>query len=132
MASIPGRTGGRHPARDPGMLLGLPCVQFVPVDDQEGRALLSVETVGPPPAARPELQQDYRRAFQGHAPADQLATEVVRRTLTGRAHRAAPLCKAAVVGQKGQVARVLGRVAISTVTCAVAMDPVLAGAARRR
>ena len=71
-------------------------------------------------------------AFEWHVPADQLAAEEVRRTLTRRAIWAAPAREAAVVGQERDVARVLRRVALPTVTRAAAVDPVLAGTARRR
>ena len=71
-------------------------------------------------------------AFEWHVPTDQLAAEEVRRPLTRRAIWAAPAREAAVVGQERDVARVLRRVALPTVTRAAAVDPVLAGTARRR
>src|SRR6266542_2417969 len=69
---------------------------------------------------------------QGHAPSEVFATEVVRCALARRAARAAPRRETALVGQEGQIAGVLGRVTVPTVAGAVAMDPVLAGAARGR
>jgi hypothetical protein len=71
-------------------------------------------------------------ALEWHVPADQLAAEEVRRTLARRAIWAAPAREAAVVGQERDVARVLRRVALPTVTRAAAVDPVLAGTTRRR
>jgi len=48
-----------------------------------------------------QLPRGLRCAFEWHAPADQLAAEIVGRALTGCATRAAPMGEAAVVGQEG-------------------------------
>ena len=78
------------------------------------------------------LPRGLRCASERHAPANQLAAEIVQRPLTGCTTGAAPLGEAAVVRQEGEVARVLGRIAVPTVTRAIAIDPMFAGAARRR
>ena len=83
-------------------------------------------------ARRDRLSRGLRNPSECHVPADELAAEEVRRTLTRRAIWAAPAREPAVVGQERDVARVLRRVALPTVTRAAAMDPVLAGAACRR
>ena len=83
-------------------------------------------------ARRDRLPRGLRSASEWHVPADQLAAEIVRRPLARSATRAAPTGEAAFVGQEGEVACALGRIAVPAVTRAAAVDPVLAGAARRR
>ena len=78
------------------------------------------------------LPRSSLRGFEQHAPADQLAAKVVRRSHPRRAIRAAPSRDPALIGHERNVARVLRRVAVPTVTRAPAVDPVLAGTARRR
>jgi hypothetical protein len=79
----------------------------------------------------PALRCGFPAALDRHVPADQLAAQIVRRTLARGAGRAAPTRNATLVGKVGNVTRVLGWVAVATMTPTVAVRPMLAGAARR-
>jgi hypothetical protein len=79
----------------------------------------------------PSLRRGSPAALNAHVPADQLAAQIVRGALGRGAGCAAPTRKATIVGKVGNVTRVLGWVAVAIMTCAVAVRPGLAGAARR-
>lgn len=66
-----------------------------------------------------------------NVPADEFAAEEMRRALSGRAGYATPPRETAIVGQKSDVAGVLGRVTRPVMAGVVAVGPVLAGAGRR-
>ena len=86
---------------------------------------------GPPRVASPAAARaaGLLEAPAGRdVPADELAAEIVRGPLAGRALGAAPAGEAALVRQVGDVAGALRRVAVPAVAVVVAVDVVLAGA----